>query len=96
MPRDRRVGWDFEDVRDHYLKLLHGEDPAALPYGDPARYLDLSRIVTGEVMEATFAEWHRVASSCAGALVWTFQDLLPGPAGASSMRRVSRNRPGML
>ncbi|WP_107989064.1 glycosyl hydrolase 2 galactose-binding domain-containing protein [Breoghania corrubedonensis] len=78
VPRDRGAGWDFEDVRDHYLTRLYGEDPAALRYGDPGRYLDLSRAVTGEVMEATFAEWRRAASSCGGALVWTFQDLLPG------------------
>ena len=47
-------------------------------YGNPARYLDLSRAVSGEVMEATYAEWRRAASNCAGALVFTYQDLLPG------------------
>ncbi|MBD1548959.1 glycoside hydrolase family 2 protein [Roseibium aggregatum] len=78
VPRDRGVGWDFEDVRDHYFKELYGLDPATVRYGDPDRYLDLSRAVTGEVMAATFAEWRRKRSSCRGALVWTFQDLLPG------------------
>lgn len=78
VPRDRGGGWDFEDVRDHYFTELYGLDPAAVRYGDPDRYLDLSRALTGEVMTATFAEWRRGRSSCRGALVWTFQDLLPG------------------
>ena len=79
VPRDRSASWDFEDIRDHYLQLLYGVDPARLRREDAARYLDFSRAVTGEVMEATFAEWRRSGSSCHGALVWTLQDLLPGP-----------------
>ena len=78
VPRDRSASWDFEDVRDHYLTLLYGHEPARLRREDPTRYLDLSRAVVGEVMEATFAEWRRAQSTCNGALVWTFQDLLPG------------------
>ncbi len=78
VPRDRGASWDFEDVRDHYLTLLYGHEPARLRREDPARYLDLSRAVVGEVMEAIFAEWRREQSTCNGALVWTFQDLLPG------------------
>jgi len=78
VPRDRGASWDFEDVRDHYLGLLYGHDPARLRREDPTRYLDLSRAVVAEVMEATFAEWRREKSTCNGALVWTFQDLLPG------------------
>jgi beta-mannosidase len=78
VPRDRGAGWDFEDVRDHYFEALYGQFPNDIRYGDPGRYLDLSRAVTGEVMEATFAEWRRDGSACQGALVWTFQDLMPG------------------
>jgi beta-mannosidase len=78
VPRDRGASWDFEDVRDHYLGLLYGHDPARLRREDPDRYLDYSRATVAEVMEATFAEWRRPGSTCNGALTWTFQDLLPG------------------
>lgn len=78
VPRDRSASWDFEDIREHYLTELYGIDPARLRREDQARYLDFSRAVTTEVMEATFAEWRRNGSSCNGALVWTLQDLMPG------------------
>jgi beta-mannosidase len=77
-PRDGSAGWDFDDVRDHYLRALFGVDPLALRYADPSRYLALSRVVTGEVMAATFAEWRRSESACAGALVWFLRDLWQG------------------
>lgn len=77
VPRDRGVSWDFEDVRDTYLEMLYGYDPARLRREGMEQYLHLSRAVTAEVMEATFAEWRRPASTCFGALVWTFQDVLP-------------------
>ncbi|MBB4094892.1 beta-mannosidase [Ochrobactrum pecoris] len=78
VPCDRGVSWDFEDVRDAYLEMLYGYDPARLRREDMEQYLHLSRAVTAEVMETTFAEWRRPESTCFGALLWMFQDVLPG------------------
>ena len=78
VPRDAGTGWDFEDVRDHYLELLHGVDPVELRSVDNERYLELSRAVSGEVMAATFGEWRREASPCQGGLVLWLRDLVPG------------------
>ena len=77
-PRDLGAGWDFDDVRDHYLALLYDVDPVALRYADHERYLELGRAVTGEVMAATFLEWRRARSGTRGALVWFLRDLWPG------------------
>lgn len=77
-PRDLGAGWDFDDVRDFYLRELFAVDPLQLRYADHDRYLQLSRIVSGEVMAATFAEWRRARSLCNGALVWFLRDLWAG------------------
>jgi beta-mannosidase len=77
-PRDLGAGWDFDDVRDHYLRHVFGVDPLQLRYADHARYLDVSRRVSAEVMTAAFTEWRRPASSCGGALIWFLRDLWPG------------------
>jgi beta-mannosidase len=78
VPRDSGPGWDFEDIRDHYLALLFGVDPAKLRYADMARYLAQSRVTTGEVMAQTLGEWRRPGSTCRGALIWFYRDLWPG------------------
>jgi len=77
-PRDLGAGWDFDDVRDHYLALTFNIDPQKLRYSDHDRYLTLGRMATGEVMAATFSEWRRPASSCQGALVLFLRDLWAG------------------
>ena len=78
VPRDNGAGWDFEDIRDHYLRELFAVDPAELRSRDLERYYALSRGVPGEVMRRVFAHWRAHGSECAGGLVWVFQDLLPG------------------
>lgn len=77
-PRDLTAGWDFEDVRDHYMAALFGVDPMQLRYDDHARYLAMGRATTGEVMAAAFSEWRRKGSDCGGALIWFLRDLWAG------------------
>jgi beta-mannosidase len=77
-PRDLGAGWDFDDVRDHYLTRLFGVQPLELRYADHDRYLTLSRVVSGEVMASTFVEWRRKRSTCNGALIWFWRDLWCG------------------
>ncbi|MGD8570674.1 MAG: glycoside hydrolase family 2 protein [Gammaproteobacteria bacterium] len=78
VPRDTGAGWDFEDVRDHYLKEIFQQDPVQLRCFDMDRYLTLSRVTTGEVMEQAYSEWRSSHSCCGGALVWFYKDLWPG------------------
>ncbi|MCB1207976.1 MAG: glycoside hydrolase family 2 protein [Verrucomicrobiales bacterium] len=75
VPRDTGAGWDFEDVRDHYLEEVFGADPVTLRCFDMPRYLELSRVVSGEMMARAFAEWRSGHSRNAGGLVWFFKDL---------------------
>ena len=77
-PRDLGAGWDFDDVRDHYVQRVFGVDPVALRVTDHERYLELGRYATGEVMARTFGEWRRARSVTHGALIWFLQDLWPG------------------
>jgi beta-mannosidase len=77
-PRDLGAGWDFDDVRDHYLGAVFGAEPLKLRYSDHDRYLTLGRMTTGEVMAASFAEWRRPASPCQGAMVLFLRDLWAG------------------
>ena len=78
VPRDNGSGYDFEDVRDHYLRELFGEDPVALRAADPDRYRAVSRVVSGEVMKQVYAQWRSPQDPCAGGLVWFLRDLWPG------------------
>lgn len=78
VPRDTGAGWDFEDVRDHYVKELFGVDPVALRSRNMPRYLQLGRVATGEMMSQVFSEWRSCHSRTQGALVWFYKDLWPG------------------
>lgn len=76
--KDHGAGWDFEDVRDHYVERLFGVEPSRVRYEDMERYLSLSRVASGEAMARTLAELRRSGSPTMGALVWFLQDLWPG------------------
>ncbi|MEO7372211.1 MAG: glycoside hydrolase family 2 protein, partial [Ilumatobacteraceae bacterium] len=78
VPRDRGAGWDFEDVRDHYVTTLLGADPPSVRYADPDRYLDLGRAAVCIAIEATVTELRRPGSTCRGALIFLLRDLWQG------------------
>ncbi len=78
VPRDNSASWDFEDTRNHYLKVLFGVDAVELRRTDLDRYYALSRVVSGEVMKTVFAEWRKPNSVCGGGLIWFYKDLWPG------------------
>lgn len=77
-PRDSGTGWDFEDVRDHYFKQLFNLDATHMRSFDPDKYIQLSEIVTGEIMSQVFQEWRSSYSQCNGGLVWFMKDLWSG------------------
>ena len=78
IPRDAGAGWDFEDIRDHYVGELFGGNAVALRTTDLERYHAVSRVVTGELYARVFAEWRRENSGCGGGLVWFWKDLRRG------------------
>ncbi|MFI4928031.1 MAG: glycoside hydrolase family 2 protein, partial [Burkholderiales bacterium] len=77
-PRDLGAGWDFDDVRDHYVQRLFAVDPARLRHSDHERYLALGRLAVAQAMEAAFGEWRRPGSACGGALLLFLRDLRAG------------------
>jgi len=78
VPRDSAAGWDFEDIRDHYIRELYGVDPTRLRYADKERYIAISQVVTGEVIEHVFNYWRGPRSQCSGGLIWQLKDIVPG------------------
>lgn len=78
VPRDRLASWDFEDVRDHYVRELYGVEPSAIRAVDPERHLALGSAAVAEVMEEVLGWWRSPRSRCAGGLVLTARDLVPG------------------
>jgi beta-mannosidase len=78
VPRDPGAGWDFEDVRDHYVRRLFDIDPTRLRWTDFPRYLELSRAVGCILIQHVFSEWRRIGSGCGGGLIWQLRDVAPG------------------
>ncbi len=76
--RDSGSSWDFEDVRDDYVRQVFGVDPFRTRYADPERYLDLGRAVVAHIMSTVMADWRCEQSTCAGALILSWHDLCPG------------------
>jgi len=76
--RDHGAGWDFEDIRDHYIQQLFGVHPVALRSENLERYYAISDVVTGEIMSRVYQFWRSSLSRCKGALIWYLNDLLPG------------------
>lgn len=76
--RDAGTSWDFEDVRDHYVRLLFGVDPLEVRYSDPEHALDLGRAAIVEAISSVLGDLRRGGSRCDGALVLAWRDLWPG------------------
>ena len=77
VPRDMGTDWTFQDVTDHYVRELV---PAAVRDGaDRELALDLQRAVVAHLVCGVFGEWRRAGSPCAGGIVLTGRDLVPGP-----------------
>ena len=78
VPRDNGSSWDFEDVRDHYVRELFDLDPAEVRALDPERYLDLGRAAVAHLGVEVFTEWRRPGSGSSGGLVLQARDLERG------------------
>lgn len=78
VPRDKGASWDFEDVRDHYVREIFAVDPLQLRRVDPDRYLQMGRIAVAAAMTECFRYWRRLDSGCGGALILTAKDIVAG------------------
>ncbi|KIQ11800.1 glycosyl hydrolase 2 galactose-binding domain-containing protein [Rhodococcus sp. MEB064] len=78
IPRDRGSSWDFEDVRDHYVRTIFGVEPTSVRRDDPELYLDYGRAAVCEATTAAYDFWRGSLSRCHGALVLTYRDTAPG------------------
>jgi len=77
-PRDRGASWDFEDVRDHYVRTALGADPFLVRRSDPDLYLDLGRAAVCTCVAEVLTWWRRPRSGCGGGIVLAALDLEPG------------------
>ncbi|WP_167784684.1 glycosyl hydrolase 2 galactose-binding domain-containing protein [Ramlibacter rhizophilus] len=92
-PRDLNAGWDFDDVRDHYVATLCGVEPARLRHADHGRYLALGRLAVAHAMAHSFGEWRRPDSRCGGALLLQLRDFWAG-AGWGVLDELGRAKSG--
>ena len=76
--RDASTGWDFEDIRDHYLESYFGNSAVDLRSRDLESYHQQSRVLTGFMMSQAFNFWRSKDSACQGAITWWLNDLVPG------------------
>ena len=76
--RDSGTSWDFEDIRDDYVRQIFGVDPFRVRYADPERYLDFGRAVVAHLASTVLSDWRCAQSGCAGALILSWQDICPG------------------
>jgi beta-mannosidase len=76
--RDSGTSWDFEDIRDEYVRRVFGVDPLMVRYTDPDRSLDYGRAVVAHLDSTVMGEWRCAQSACAGALILSWQDICPG------------------
>jgi beta-mannosidase len=75
---ERHTQQAFEYVRDFYLARLFGVDPRQMFEATRERYAHLAEAAAGEVMMQCFNEWRRPQSTCGGAIIWFWRDLVPG------------------
>ena len=75
---DSGTSWDFEDVRDDYVRQIFDIDPFRVRYTNPLRYLDYGRAAISHIMSTVMGEWRCAQSSCAGALILSWQDICAG------------------
>lgn len=78
VPRDRGSSWDFEDVRDHYVRTMLDADPFLVRRSDPELYLDLGRAAVCTCVAEVLTWWRRPRSGCGGAIALSALDLEPG------------------
>jgi beta-mannosidase len=77
IPRDLGAGWDFDDVRDYYLNQIFDVDPIKVRRHHVQRYIELSRVITGEMLAQVFQFWRSFDSQCNGGLIWFNRDFWP-------------------
>jgi len=90
IPRDLGAGWDFDNIRDNYLEQLFNVDALKLRRQNVEKYIELSRVVSGEVITQVFKHWRTADNQCNGGLIWFNRDFWPS-AGFGLID--SNNRP---